>query len=143
MKAATKAAGIQVFDRFNKPRAGGVNFASALDRTQQHFKDECDINVIVRRHLENGDPGRFTKAGVGTYGDFYSAPDFQEAQEVLLESQAQFDALPARVRDRFFNSPARLLEFVADKANIEEARRLGLLKEEAAAAPPAPGGSGS
>lgn len=127
-----------VFHKYNRPKAGGVNFADAICRTQQQFKDECDINVIVRRHLANGDPGRFVKAQVGTYGDFYEAPDFQMAQDILVESRAQFEALPARIRDRFRNEPAELLAFVMDKDNLEEARKLGLLKDEVApaAAPP-------
>lgn len=98
-------------------------------QTKQEFKDECDINRIMRKYQRHGVE---LPAGlpVGTYGDFSRVTDYREAQDILLQARAQFDALPAKVRDRFQNEPANLLAFVSDAANLEEARSLGLLREE-------------
>lgn len=103
--------------------------------TKQAFKDECDINSIMRRYLSTGVvPGNVK---VGRYGDFTGANDFLEAQMVLRNANEQFMTLPSAVRARFNNSPFEMLEFVGDRANIDEARKLGLLKAEEPKAPPA------
>lgn len=97
-------------------------------RTVQDAKDECDINVIMQRYKTMGVMPQ--GVGVGVYGDFSGAEDFQAAQETIMRARAQFDALPSEVRARFKNDPAGLLAFVADKNNLEEAARMGLLKDE-------------
>lgn len=103
--------------------------------TKQAPKEECDINVIMRRYAQTGvAPGT---PAVASYGDFYGPEDYLEAQLTLKASEAQFQGLPATVRERFHNSPMQLLQFVQDRANLAEARKLGLLREEPPA-PPAP-----
>lgn len=111
----------------------GEDYSDVESRTKQSFAAECDINTIMRRYVSTGVvPGN---ARVGRYGDFSNVGDYLEAQSVILEANQQFKALPANVRERFKNNPALMLEFVADKANVEEARKLGLLKEETPAPP--------
>ena len=50
-----------------------------------------------------------------------------DAQNFVIEAGEMFDALPSRIRKRFNNSPAQLLEFLADTANVSEAISLGLI----------------
>lgn len=131
---------------YGKPvSAGAINFADALSKTQQSFKDECDINLIMARYRSTGvmpPPGR--SPPVAQFGDFASAPDFMEAQNTLLRAQASFDSLPVKVRDRFNYDPVKFLEFLSDAKNADEAEALGLLSPEAVArraaarAPPPP-----
>lgn len=104
-------------------------------RTKQSFKDECDINVLMKKYQATGvlPPG----VGVARYADFSDVGDYLEAQITLLRAQDQFDSLPARVRDRFKNDPVAFLTFVANPANLGEARELGLLAEESGKAEPA------
>lgn len=112
-----------------------LEFDHSQDLTSQDYEAESNINNIMKRYLA-GQPLP-ANVKVGTYGDFYNAPDFTNAQIILRTAQEQFDALPASVRNRFDNQPAKFLDFVHDKANLEEARRLGLLSQEAATpAPP-------
>lgn len=102
--------------------------------TQQHFKSDCDINTLIERHARTGmfyDPRQMVNPRKPQYGDF-SAIDvnhFQEAQNVIVQARSMFDALPATVRDRFANDPARLLEFIGDESNRDEAIKLGLIVE--------------
>ncbi|AXH72218.1 MAG: internal scaffolding protein [Microviridae sp.] len=113
----------------------GLRMADDVEpRTKQAFKEECDINNIMRKYLE-GAPIP-ANVSVGRYGDFSSGADYLEAQSILLTAREQFAALPAKVRERFGNNPAQLLEFVADPKNLDEARKLGLLKLEEPKAPP-------
>lgn len=131
---------INVFHRFNRPiTAGRLNLAGQLDRTRQEFKDECDINFIMKRYEATGVmPQPWKSPPVGSFADFASAPDFMEAQTIIARSREQFATLPARVRDRFQNNPAHLLAFLEDEGNLGEARSLGLLKDEPAPIPATP-----
>lgn len=106
-------------------------------RTQQHFKEECDINTIVKRFGISGVvPGA---ARMPEYGDFTAATDYQTALNSVLEAQAEFMKLPAHVRKAFDNDPQQLLEFVSDDANRAEAEKLGLVPAKPAAPSPTEG----
>lgn len=115
------------FREMYKPR-GRVTVSCEGGGAKQSFKEECDINVIMRRYVSSGQlpPG----VGVGSYGDFSGPSDLLEARVLLQRAEAQFASLPARVRERFKNDPGAFLAFVQDKANEEEARELGLLADE-------------
>lgn len=128
----------KVFSYFNRPGslAGSTNFATALDRTRQEFKDECDISLIMKRFDATGVmPQPWKSAPVASWGDFASVPEYLEAQQLLINAREAFASLSATVRERFRNDPAQLLAFVADKANKDEATRLGLVAQPPAATP--------
>ena len=101
-------------------------------RTQQQFKDECDVNNILRNYVNTGILTH-TSAVAPQFGDFSSLPsDYGEALDLIEQSRQQFMSLPSEVRERFDNSPRKLVEFLSDQANIDEAVKLGLAvkKEE-------------
>lgn len=121
-----------VFDRFNPPGDPGIDCSDDPGYTQQEFKEEVDINRIMKKALLGAEFPADVK--VGSYGDFYDAPTFQQAMEIQSQAREQFEALPAQVRERFANDPAKFLAWVHDpKTTLEEANELGLLKEEASA----------
>lgn len=111
--------------------AAGLDCSRDVPLTKQEFREECDLNTIMRQYTQTG---ILPEARVASYGDFSDALDFREAQEILVRSREQFEALPAEVRYRFRNDPAEFLEFVQDRNNFSEARKLGLLSAEAEAA---------
>lgn len=97
--------------------------------TEQAHLLDSDINHIMAKYERTGDlPLRISAQP--QYGDFVSPGTFQDSMNVIRFAQEQFDALDAPVRKRFGNDPMQFLEFVNDKANIDEAERLGLLKPE-------------
>lgn len=98
--------------------------------TQQSAKDECDINLIVESAKRGADISHLSNARTPMYGDFTGLPDFRSALLMVNKARDMFMSLDARVRERFANDPARLLDFLADDKNREEARKLGLLKPE-------------
>lgn len=102
---------------------GHVNDEPSL--TQQQFKDECDINNIMKSYLETGTINHKNPMP-GVFGDFSEVKDFKESMELVLYAQQAFDSLPAKVRARFDNDPAKLVEFCNDKNNLKEAIELGL-----------------
>ena len=97
-------------------------------------KEEADINTIVRRFGLTGelpDDVRMPQSG-----DFTGIPDFHTALNMVRATQEEFMRVPADIRDRFQNDPARLMSFLEDEGNRDEARRLGFLKPEPVAAEP-------
>lgn len=94
--------------------------------TQQQFRDEVDINTIVRNF---GLTGELPENGAyPAYSDFAEIIDYHTAMNVIRAADEAFMALPAEARARFANDPQRLMEFVADKNNAAEAAKLGLTR---------------
>jgi len=97
-------------------------------RTKQSHRDECDINVIMKKFESTGQLPDMIKE-MPQYGDFADAPDYLEALNTVQHAQNQFAALSATVRDRFANSPENFLAFASDPRNLKEMEKLGLLKK--------------
>lgn len=101
--------------RVRQPRAHdrrAVQNRTAIDTTsqpckvQQQFKDEVDVNTIVRRFGVGQIPaGRED----GVYGDFTGIDSFSSAAERVELARRGFMALPAETRERFDNDPGRFL----------------------------------
>ncbi len=108
------------------------------DRTQQSFRDECDINVLMKRYEKTGVLPSFGRREP-QYLDA-TAIDFQSSMDRVAEVQGVFSKLDARTRARFENNPELMLEFLADPANDAEAVKLGLKVPEVK--PEAPVGGG-
>lgn len=95
--------------------------------TQQQFKEECDINTIVQRFGLTGELPDGIR--MPTYGDFSGVGDFQTAANLVVAAKEEFMRLPANIRERFYNDPQKLLEFVSDEKNRDEAIRLGIVEK--------------
>ena len=99
---------------------------------QQHFKEECDINTILQKFSITG---ILPEAPLSPrYGDFSGIGDYHTALNRVIAAQEEFQALPAQIRARFDNDPAKLIEFLDDEANRPEAEKLGLVEIVAAEA---------
>lgn len=117
----------EVFDAYTRPQHPGLDCSIYPDKCKQEFAEEADINRIMSRYTETG---MVPEAITGTYGDFSESVDFHQAQNILARADAQFSSLPADVRARFENDPAKFLDFVHDEKNLEELQELGLLSQE-------------
>ena len=107
---------------------------------KQSMKDECDINILMLKYQKTGMLDHIVKYK-GQYADVFNQGDYQDAIHTIFEANAMFDSLPARVRDRFHNSPSEFLAFVENPNNKDEMKALGLLdvhKIPAEPEPPAP-----
>lgn len=130
-----------VRDAFSHVKGIVVKCTKDEGMTQQSFKDECNINMIVEKYTKTGQWGNSLKPGtkVPMFGDFTAAPDYQECLDRMIAAQADFDSLPSRLRKRFNNDPYELLEFLQNKENKDEAVRLGIIEPAAPASPPEAG----
>ena len=94
--------------------------------TQQHFKDETDINNILRQFNVTG---MLPEAPLSPrYGDFSGIVDYHSALNAVIAAEDSFMTLPAQIRARFENDPAQLIDFLSDENNRQEAVKLGLLE---------------
>jgi len=94
---------------------------------QQHFKDECDINNILRQFNVTGLLPETTISP--RYGDFSGITDYHTALNQVIAAENEFMALPATLRARFENDPALLIEFLENPENKNEAIKLGLVNK--------------
>ena len=98
---------------------------------QQQFKEDADINSIMRKFQKTGAITHTAKYQ-GEYG-LASGLELQQAMNLVTRTQQMFDELPSSIRDRFRNSPQAFLDFVQDERNAAEANELGIaLAPEAA-----------
>lgn len=109
-------------------------------RTRQEFKDECDVNLIVKRHAETGlwqgslkPPTRCPQ-----FVDIANAPDAQTAHNLFIQARDAFMSLPSVVRKRFDNNPHELIAFVSEDSNYDDALKLGLVNERPPVVSPIP-----
>ncbi|AZL82833.1 internal scaffolding protein [Apis mellifera associated microvirus 14] len=99
-------------------------------RTKQEFKDEADINKIVERFGLTGELPQNLRMPIS--GDFTGLGDYHEAMNLVLQAQEEFDKLPAKVRERFGNDAGAFIAWAEREDNLEEAKLLGIAREEKA-----------
>lgn len=112
--------------------------ADEVSMADQSFREECDINTIVKRFGITGVVGGpQLPPPIEDFADIF---DFQTAMNVLNAADRAFMSLDAEVRARFGNDAGRYVDFCSKRnpdgslVNLDEMRKLGL----ALAAPPAP-----
>lgn len=109
----------------------GISFTKPT-MTQQHFKEECDVNNILKRYVITGVCDHINERQP-IFADVSNVGDFMQAQNMILQANEDFMSLPSNVRKRFNNDPALLIDFLNDPASREEAISLGLVNAPVAA----------
>lgn len=108
-------------------------------RAKQGFRDDCDVNLIVKRHAQTG---QLTHVNTRqpTYGDFTAETDLRSAIELVSQAEREFMALPASVRALCDNDPATFLHAMASEEGVHALAAAGL-PMGAGYKPPAPPGA--
>lgn len=101
----------------------GLTFTQP-SRTQQHQRDDTDINVIVQRFAKTGVLP--TSGRTPEYGDFHGPSDYHEALNIVIEAQDAFDSLPSKTRAHFKGDPAAFLAFIEAGPDAQMLLDLGL-----------------
>lgn len=111
------------YSRFD--RSADLFFPKDAKGAKQSFKDECDINRIVKSF--NPDTGLFSHMSLRSprYGDV-SGVDFRSMMDFIADANEAFEALPAVLRARFANSAESFVEFCSDPANAGPLKEMGL-----------------
>lgn len=100
----------------------------------QSDEEESNINTIVLRFGISGELPNDLR--MPQSGDFTGLPDFHAAMNMVRQAQEEFLRVPADVRARFANDPAKLMAFIDDSANYDEALKLGLVNKRPDPVPP-------
>lgn len=114
--------------------ADAVSLKTALycgdgTRAQQQFRDECDINTIVRNFGVTGELPQGVR--IPFQADFSEGTyDYRTSLDMLRAADEAFMAYPAEIRARFQNDPERFVAFVSDPANIKQVKEWGLGRAE-------------
>lgn len=111
------------YDQQEASEASAVTCAEPT-MTQQHFKDQQDINRIVKQYAKTGVASQTTRMPLPE--DFVGITDYHTAMNAIKAGDEAFDSLPSKIRERFNNDPAEFVDFCLDEANNEEAAKLGL-----------------
>lgn len=91
---------------------------------QQQFKEDADINSIMRRFQKTGAIDHVAHHQP-QYG--YASPHtLHEAMNIVTMAEQMFADLPSSLRRKFNGDAQELLEFVQDPNNEQEAKELGL-----------------
>lgn len=107
-----------------------------FSRTQQSFKDDCDVNLIMKRFERTGILDHLNEFN-GQYGDFTDLPvSYHDAVNQVLAAQDMFMTVPSAIRDRFGNDPGAFLAFVDNPANGQELIDMGLARPVEPVDPP-------
>lgn len=118
------------FNNWVKPRK---KFDPESSLTFQSMRDETDINLIIKNYKATGKlpsiKGDPMTVRYPQFGDFTQITDYSDAVQALNVAKEAFAELPSAVRRRFDNDPAKLVSFIEDPANIEEAVDLGLIEK--------------
>lgn len=94
--------------------------------TVQSEKDSCDFNLIFERYAKTGLMTNVRREPPN-FGDFSNVSDYHDALLQIQAAEDSFMQLPATVRARFENDPAKVIEFLNDPQNRSEAVKMGLV----------------
>lgn len=95
-------------------------------RTKQSEKDNCDINLIVKRHASTGHVSHLNPAAP-QFGDFTGAADLKTAIDQVAEANDRFNELPVEVRRAAQNNPYELLAMLETDEGQLELQEAGLI----------------
>lgn len=105
------------------------------DLAKQSDKDGADINVIMRRYVQQGMLPMSRQ--IPFFADISEVGSLQEAMAVMDEAERVFAALDADTRKAFGNDPRVFVAAAQDPAAEPLFAKLGLMKVKAA--PPVEG----
>lgn len=111
--------------QYGKPR---TKLVCGPSRTKQSFKDQVNVNKIVERHRQTGMIAHLN-ARTPFYGDVSNLAPYQDALNLVNQAHELFNAMSATVRERFSNDPSRMIAFLQDPRNREEAEKLGMVNK--------------
>lgn len=94
------------------PSEGGVFKPRGKSKTRQSMADECDVNVIVKRHYGDLPEPTFTEDIVDMPENF----DYHTALNLVREADSAFLDLPSDIRAAHDNDPGKMLKFVDSEA---------------------------
>ncbi len=121
---------VKIISHYDDKSSVGITFIEP-SKTQQHFKDDCDINVIVKRFNAGQIQDLPYNMTPELYADVSDIGAFQDARKKVDSVHDYFSSLPSSVREHFGNSVDSFVAFASDSNNLTGLINLGLLDKPA------------
>lgn len=118
----------KIFSAFDVPDHEAYDFSDDNCPVVQYFRDESEINNIVRL-WSNGavpPPSRIPPR----YVDCTQIEDFQHALDVLCDAEEMLDSMTPAQRSRFQDDPVSFIEYFSDPEHHKEFESLNFSLSE-------------
>ncbi len=96
-----------------------------LGVTQQHMREECDINRIVKHFTQTGQLDH-VQTRPPQYGNA-SEMSFHEAMINSVQATQNFEQMDQKIQDHYKNDVSLYLDAISDPSHEDELRELGLI----------------
>lgn len=93
---------------------------------KQAFRDQCDINKIIAKYNRTGMIEHVNK-NAPFYGDVSDIADYQSALNLVIKADELFANMSSAIRERFDNDATKMIAFLQNKDNLDEAIKLGMV----------------
>ena len=127
------------YNRFSKRPPRVTAKLSDVSCVKASFKDEADINNIVKRYQAASYDPRMIEQKQSFYADFSADVDLSAAYAAIDVAQSEFEALPSPVREAFGNDPVQFVDAFKSPDVLTTHRDLfvssGIMSPSALAAP--------
>jgi len=119
----------RALDEFDGHREGkeDVDQTGEESLTHQSFKEESDINVIVKRFGITGLMPGHERIPLPP-GDYEYPMNYLTAQLAVKAAEASFYSLPADIRAKFDNDPIAYADYGSNPENQDQMAEWGLAK---------------
>jgi phage internal scaffolding protein len=95
--------------------------------TEQSHKQECDMHHIYKRALRQGIDALNDNTLVNWQeSNYLGVPDYQAAMNMIAKTDQMFDQVPAEIRRKFENDPAKFVDFMSNPDNYQAIQDMGL-----------------
>jgi hypothetical protein len=98
-------------------------------RTKQAYKDQCDINKILKKAQVKGGLSHVQKYPEAVYGEFDGEMDLLTAHERIGKANAIFSELPAEVRREFNNNALEFVQYAGSLSPGELVEKIPAIAE--------------
>lgn len=95
------------------------------------FEADTNVNNVMKKHGGSMESAFQARRLQGAYADLSNIPDYQTMLKTVQHAQDTFNAMPADLRKKFDNDPQKLISFLSDPNNKNEAITLGLVNKPA------------
>lgn len=97
----------------SKKRPYSIDFSKTTSKTQQSFKESCDVNNILARYQKTGIIDHVRK-NQEEYG-IATGQSFSEAMQLIASATNLFNELPSAARKHFNHDPAAFFDYMNDQ----------------------------
>ncbi|AXH76686.1 MAG: internal scaffolding protein [Microviridae sp.] len=115
-----------ILSTYSQKKPYKISFPQNSKHTKQEFKEECDINTIMKRYELTGELPNISEVAP-QYLDVSAGVDFQQSMEFVAGANSLFGEMPSAIRNKFNNDPREFVEFCSLEKNRPELAEMGLL----------------